>query len=191
MSFKKMLLAVAIVSSFAAQADMQNLYVGGQYNKTTLKEKDSGYSASVDFASLTALAGYKFNDYIAVEARLGTGVDDKSSRNGSYKESFGVDMQTMLLAKASYNLSQEFALFGVAGYSKTEFEYKESDTSYSFSESDSLNGLALGIGAEFKFANNVAVNLEYVMLPDKTYRDGAYSFKLEANNLSLGVNYYF
>lgn len=29
------------------------------------------------------------------------------------------------------------------------------------------------------------------MLPDETLRDGSYSFKLESNNLSAGVNYYF
>ncbi|MDP5136101.1 outer membrane beta-barrel protein [Rheinheimera baltica] len=191
MLFKKMVLVAAVIGSFAAQAEVQNFYVGGQYNKTTLEENESGFSGSVDFGSITALAGYKFNDYLAVEARFGTGVKDKSSNEDGYKESFGVDMQTMLVAKASYNLSNEFSVFAVAGYSKTDFKYEESEPGYSFSETDSLNGLALGIGAEFKFSNNVAVNLEYVMLPDKTFRDGSYSFKLESNNLSLGVNYYF
>lgn len=191
MSFKKMLVAAALCSTFAAQADVQNFYVGGQYNKTTLEEKESGLSASIDFGSLTALAGYKFNEFIAVEARIGTGINDKSFSEDGYKESFGVDLQTMLIAKASYKLSNEFSVFALAGYSKTEFEYKESGPSYSFSETDSLSGLALGIGAEFRFANNFAVNLEYVMLPDETLREGSYSFKLEANNLSVGVNYYF
>ncbi|GAB57732.1 porin family protein [Rheinheimera nanhaiensis] len=191
MSFKKMLVAVALSSVFAVQADTQNFYVGGQYNKTTLEEKDSGYSVSVDFGSLSALAGYQFNDYFAVEARLGTGINDKSFSEDGYKESFGVNLQTMLVAKARYQLSSEFSVFALAGYSKTEFEYKETGPSYSFSEKDSLTGLALGIGGEFRFANNVAVNVEYVMLPDETFRDGPYSFKLEANNLSVGVNYYF
>lgn len=191
MSFKKMLVAVALSSVFAAHADTQNFYVGGQYNKTTLEEKDSGYSVSVDFGSLSALAGYQFNDYFAVEARLGTGINDKSFSEDGYKESFGVNLQTMLVAKARYQLSSEFSVFALAGYSKTEFEYKETGPSYSFSEKDSLTGLALGIGGEFRFANNVAVNVEYVILPDETFRDGPYSFKLEANNLSVGVNYYF
>lgn len=191
MSFKKMLVAVALSSVFAAHADTQNFYVGGQYNKTTLEEKDSGYSVSVDFGSLSALAGYQFNDYFAVEARLGTGINDKSFSEDGYKETFGVNLQTMLVAKARYQLSNEFSVFALAGYSKTEFEYKETGPSYSFSEKDSLTGLALGIGGEFRFANNFAVNVEYVMLPDETFRDGPYSFKLEANNLSVGVNYYF
>lgn len=191
MSFKKVMLVAALFGSFAANANVENFYVGGQYNKTTLKEKESGFSGSVDFGSLTALAGYQFNDYLAVEARLGTGVKDKSSNDDGYKESLGVGLQTMLLAKAHYNLSDEFALFAVAGYSKTEIEYKESEPGFSFSETDSLNGLALGIGGEFKFANNFGVHLEYIMLPDKTFREDGYSLKFEANNLSLGVNYYF
>lgn len=191
MSFKKMLVAVALCSTFAAQADPQNFYVGAQYNKTTLKEKDSGLSVSVDFGSLTALAGYQFNDYFAVEGRVGTGVSDKSFSEDGYKETFGIDTQTMLLAKASYKLSNEFSLFAVAGYSKTEFEYKETGPSYSFSEKDSLSGFALGIGGEYRFANDIAINVEYMMLPDETFRDGQYSAKLEGNNLSVGLSYYF
>lgn len=191
MLFRKMVLLSALLGSFAVQANIQNFYVGGQYSKTTLKEKESDFSASVDFGVLTALAGYKYNNYLAVEARLGTGIKDKSYSEDGYKETFGIDLQTMLIAKASYPLSNEFTVFGLAGYSKTEYGYKESGPSYSFSETDSLSGLALGIGGEFKFANNFAVNLEYVMLPDETFRDGQYSLKLESNNLSLGINYYF
>ncbi|WP_445766001.1 porin family protein [Rheinheimera sp.] len=191
MLFKKMLVAVAICGTFAAQATTENFYVGAQYNKTTLKEKDSGYSVSVGFGNLTALAGYKFNDYFAVEGRIGTGINDKSFSEDGYKESFGVDMQTMLLGKANYKLSNEFSVFALAGYSKTEFEYKESGPSYSYSEKDSLSGLALGIGGEFRFANNIAIHVEYLMLPDETLREDEYSLKLEANNLSVGVNYYF
>ncbi|MBU2114486.1 MAG: porin family protein [Gammaproteobacteria bacterium] len=191
MSFKKMLVAAALCSTFAVHADTENFYVGGQYSKTTLKEKESGFSASVDFGSLSALAGYKINNYFAVEARLGTGVKDESYSEDGYKESFGVSLQTMLLGKASYKLSNEFSVFAVAGYSKTEFEYKETEGSFSYSEKDTINGLALGIGGEFRFANNVAVNVEYLMLPDETFRDDGYSLKIEANNLSVGVNYYF
>lgn len=191
MLFKKMLLATAICAAFTAQADTQNFYAGAQYNKVTLKEKDSGFSASVDFGSVSALVGYKFNDYFALEGRLGTGTSDKSYSEDGYKESFGVNLQTMILAKGSYQLSDEFSVFALAGYSKTEFEYKETAPSYSFSEKDSLHGLTYGIGAEFRFENNFAVNLEYVVLPDETLRDGPYSFKLEANNFSIGVNYYF
>ena len=191
MLFKKMLLAIAICGSLAAQADTQNFYVGAQYNKVTLKEKESSFSTSIDFGSISGLVGYTFNEYFALEGRLGTGTSDKTYREDGYKESFGVNLQTMILAKGNYKLSNEFSVFALAGYSKTEFEYKETAPSYSFSEKDSLNGLTFGVGGEFRFKNNLAVNLEYVVLPDETLRDGPYSFKLEANNLSIGVNYYF
>lgn len=189
--FKKALLVSMLFIGFAAQAEQNNFYVGGQYSKTTLKEKESGYSGSVDFGSISALAGYQFNDYFALEARLGTGVKDKTSYDEEYKETLSIDLQAMLLAKASYALSKEFSVFAVAGYSKTEFAYKETGPSFGFSESESLNGLAYGIGAEYKFNDKLAVHLEYVVLPDKTFRDEEDSLKLEADNLSLGVSYYF
>ena len=47
MSFKKMLVAAALCSTFAVHADTENFYVGGQYSKTTLKEKESGFSRSI------------------------------------------------------------------------------------------------------------------------------------------------
>jgi opacity protein-like surface antigen len=189
MLFKKMVLVGALLGSFAAQAEMQNFYFGGQYNKTTLKA--SGGDASVDFGSLTALAGYSFNDYFAVEARLGTGVKDESDRDGDYSEKFGVDLQTMLLARANYSLSDAFSVFAVAGYSKTDFGYKETSSSYSFSETDTVNGIALGLGAEIKLPNNFAIHLEYLKLPDETLSEGPYSIKVKSDNLSVGLNYYF
>lgn len=183
-------LVIAACSTVATAADSP-FYVGAQISATELKESEAGNSASFDFTTLSALAGYHFTPYIAAEVRLGTGVKGESYRELDYSEKLSVDLQTLLLLKGTVPINDMFSLYGVAGYGSTKFKYQERSTGFSFSETETINGLAWGVGAGFRVTPRLTATLEYLQLPDEKFSDGPYNFKLKTNNLTLGVNYQF
>jgi opacity protein-like surface antigen len=183
-------LVFAACSTAATAADSP-FYVGVQLSATELKESEAGNSDSFDFTTLSALAGYQFTPYIAAEVRLGTGVKDESYRELDYSEKLSVDLQSMLLLKGIVPVTDTFSLYGLAGYASTKFKYQERETGFSYSETETINGVAWGVGAGFRITPRLTATLEYLQLPDEKFYDGPYNFKLKTNNLTLGVNYQF
>jgi opacity protein-like surface antigen len=183
-------LIIAACSTAAAAADSP-FYVGAQLSATELKESEAGNSDSFDFTTLSALAGYRFTPYIAAEVRLGTGVKDESYRELDYSEKLSVDLQSMLLLKGIVPITDTFSLYGLAGYASTKFKYQERSTGFSFSETETINGVAWGVGAGVKITPRLTATLEYLQLPDEKFSDGPYNYKLKTNNLTLGLNYQF
>lgn len=183
-------LVIAACSTAVTAADSP-FYVGAQISATELKESEAGNSASFDFTTLSALAGYHFTPYIAAEVRLGTGVKGESYRELDYSEKLSVEMQSMLLLKGTVPVTDIISLYGVAGYASTKFKYQERATGFSFSDTETLDGLAWGIGAGVKITPRLTATLEYLQLPDEKFSDGPYNYKLKTNNLTLGLNYQF
>lgn len=183
-------LVLAACSTAAVAADSP-FYVGAQVSATELKETEAGNSDSFDFTTLSALAGYQFTPYIAAEVRLGKGVKGESYRDFDYSEKLSVDLQSMLLLKGTVPVTDTLSLYGVAGYASTKFKYEERAIGFLYSDTETVDGLAWGVGAGFRVTPRLTATLEYLQLPDEKFSDGPYNFKLQANNLTLGLNYQF
>ncbi|WP_333607981.1 porin family protein [Arsukibacterium sp.] len=182
---------IAALSSMPALANNGSFYVGGQLGNTKLKINEDGLSESESFNVLSGLVGYQFNRNFALEARLGTGVSDKTFSEDGYRESISVAHQAAVLAKGIVPINDVFSLYGVAGFGSVKYNFKESGNGFSYSENETVDGLTAGVGAAFNMGSQWALTLEYLQLPDKKYSAGPYSFKVKTNSLSVGVNYSF
>lgn len=188
----KKFVVLGIATLFAGQAMANDgLYVGGQYSKNTLKVKEDGISLSTDVGILNLIGGYQFNQNFALEARLGTGVKDKKWREGSYTEKLSAGLSSGLYAKGIVPLSQEFSVYGVAGYARTEYKDTETGPNYKDTDKYSSNGFSYGIGGEFAFTPQLSATLEFLSLPTKTFREDGWEFKIRSSNVSVGINYRF
>lgn len=190
--FKSGILLVTMAAfSSSVMAATSPLYVGTQFSATSLKETDDFDRISFDFNTLTILAGYQFSDFVAAEVRLGRGVKDETYREPGFSERLKVKQQTMLLLRGSVPLSESFSLYGLAGYGGSKFEYQVTDGNNRFSDQETLDGFAWGIGAGLMIAPQLTLTFEYLQLPQERFRDGNDSYKLQANNISVGLNYRF
>lgn len=186
------LVLVALTAlSGSALAAASPLYLGGQFSATNLKETDDFGRVTFDFNTLTVLAGYQFTDHVAAEVRFGRGVKDESFSEPGFSERLKVKQQTMLLLKGAVPLSDSFSLYGLAGYGGSKFEYQVRNGNQSFRDQETLDGFAWGVGAGLTIAPRLTLTLEYLQLPQEKFRDGNDNYKLQANNLSFGLNYQF
>lgn len=189
---KKLVLMAGAVALLAGQAvASEGFYVGAQYSNNTLKEKEDGITESIDLGVLGVLAGYQFHQNIALEGRLSKGVKDKKWHEGSFTEKFSAGNNYALYAKGIVPLSNEFSLYGLAGYASTKYKWRDIGDDWIAVGSFSSNGFSYGVGGEFAFTERLSVTLEYLELPTKTFRDDGWVYKLRASSVALGVNYRF
>lgn len=182
--------AVLLAAPALAHAETSPYYVGGQYAKQTV-EIDTGFgNLDLDFGTVALVGGYKVNQYFAVEARYAFGVKDESFSDEEYSTKIKVNNQMALLAKGIMPLSDEFSVFAVAGYSKTEYKTSFRELEISGSEKDSENGIMYGIGAEYHLNDKFSLSLEYAMLPDLE-DDEDDSAVADVSQISVGVSYHF
>ncbi|WP_236551397.1 outer membrane beta-barrel protein [Billgrantia tianxiuensis] len=125
-------------------------------------ELDPDRGPSADSVGLRLNGGMKFNDYLAAEAHLGTGGSDGA-----------VDLEYLVgaYAKGILPVSQEFRLYGLAGFTEVDFDI------------DRESGFSYGGGAEFDVAPNLAIGADYMRYLDKS----DYTF----DAASVGVRYRF
>ena len=218
---KKTLLASAMIlamSSSAFAAEGFYVFGGLGYSKadtdvTNQSYADQDFRANLhvdeDSIGVKLAAGYRFNDYFAVEgsyvylgkaeatlSAMGTiiGYDVDGEAKASMKAHvLAVD------AVGIYPVTDKVELFAKAGvgvgYVKTEASASGTVDGYTgsvglFSESDTRVFPKLGLGAEFKVAKNVAVRAEYERYFGVS-KDSDYSIDADYDLLSVGVKYTF
>lgn len=165
---------------FADQAD-QAFYLGAQYGQQTVDQ------ASWDFGVLSAVAGYQLNEVFAIEGRVGQGIQDEEFVGDGIKAKIGVENSYAMVGKASWKILDNWALYGVAGYSNTSYKLRVNDSGDVFEEKRSENGLMYGAGATFYITSNLSINAEYAVMPELN-DDGS---KLDIDSLSTSIHYRF
>jgi len=166
----------------AHAASEQGGYVGGQYNFGSVKFEDTdfGFSKTAKPTALTVLGGWNFNEYFAVEGRIGFGAGSDSLVAGLDVK---VDSYFSALARGTFPVNEMFNVYGLLGLTsgKVKLEYDGG------SSSSSDTGLAYGVGAEVNFAKQHGVSLEYAHLL-KGSEDGT---DYTITSISLGYRYRF
>jgi opacity protein-like surface antigen len=119
--------------------------------------------------------GQQFNQYLAIEARLGTNVSGGSA--------FGSHINSNVIyggyIKGLYPLNPWFSVYGIAGLGGADWH-----RNYPHYNSNDI-GLSFGVGGEFNVGGNAAVNVEWARL---TSGDNG-SFGYSADTLMFGVNW--
>ena len=140
-----------------------------------------------DFDEIMIQAGYKFNDYVAVEGRYWFGLESSisdwninTSANDVTIDAWGIYVKPM------YPVTEAFNVYALLGYASADFE--QHSRNY---VSDSVDGFSWGLGADYSFTDNVAVFIDYTSIynDEKSYATGEVDYEIDTWN--FGVTYTF
>lgn len=129
----------------------------------------------VEHANLTSIGyklGFQTSHYLALEARLGTGLFDSSINGVTYE----VDNYAGAYAKFILPLNHNFSVYAVGGYTRAELKaYTGKTILGDWSETDFSSGLGMDIAID----QRTSINMEWINLIE------------DVDLLSFGVNYSF
>ncbi|MBD3789324.1 MAG: porin family protein [Campylobacterales bacterium] len=165
-----------------------SFYVGLGYSYMTGTIADVGTrGADIDVTghALTALAGYNFNKYIAVEGRYSTVLSDVNLDDGTYDEDVNEDLSNFAIyLKPMYPVADNFNVYALLGYGQVSASFDGED----YSE----NGFQWGLGANYAVTENIGVFVDYTRLYDDTGFDGELSgVDVTLDSVNVGATYTF
>ena len=156
-------------------ANDDGFYLGLAYSATSIDVDgydEGGYDlgGSDDADSFMVQVGYKFNPYIAVEARYWNG-------------NRGVDAYG-LYAKPMYPVTDAFDVYGLLGYGNAG---AEPDDGYGDTMTLDDSTFQWGLGVSYAFTESFAVFADFVELYNSDYNGIDYSL----DTVNVGVTYQF
>jgi opacity protein-like surface antigen len=177
-----------MVETPMAYKSSAGFYAGLAYGALDGKwDPDTSYSRDSDtFDELMIQAGYKFNEYIAIEGRYWFGVGDNTWASGTaYEQDVSVDAWG-IYAKPMYPVSEAFNVYALLGYGAVSLDYDIGDTDF-----DDNDGFTWGAGVEYSVNDNVAVFVDYVSLFDDDKNVLGANGDLTVDTVNVGVTYKF
>lgn len=206
---KKTLLASALVlamSSSAFAAEGFYVFGGLGYSKADTEMASETIVAGREYAMIDVdedsvgvklAAGYRFNDYFAVEGSYAYLGKAEATISSTVDVDAKASMKAHVMAVDAvglYPVNKDFDVFAKAGvglsYVKTSMSANVFGDAYGFSESDTRFVTKLGFGAEHKVAKNIAIRAEYERYFGVS-KDSDYSIDADYDLLSVGVKYTF
>ena len=176
--------------------DESGFYVGLAYGYADLSQDYSSdrWSEKIEdnFDTIMLQAGYKFNQYFAVEGRYWDAVGDGdwtdtwqggSSGSNSDLSAWGVYVKPM------YPVTEEFDVYALLGYGNVDYDshYGQEDPVHDLDD----EGFQWGLGASYEFRDNFAVFADYVELyNDNKIYDGE-NLDSTIYTVNIGVTYKF
>jgi opacity protein-like surface antigen len=128
--------------------------------------------------NLTFLAGYKFNEYIALEGRYTTTIVDDDS----------VEMDGWsIFVKPQYPINEAFTVYALLGFGGISMD----PTTLKYVDVDD-NGFQWGLGASYDFTENISIFADYTSLANEM--DGIYwngALEVDVDTFNVGVLYNF
>ena len=191
---KKIILSVvatAAVSSFAIAGgdiapvvvaepmEIGDFYAGLSYSCYDVKQTDGNRvntSINEDFEALMFQAGYKFNQYVAVEGRYWLGFEESTVVNDRIYEDYSADSWG-LYVKPMYPVYEGVDVYALLGYASTSYDKVLED----------VDGFSWGLGIEYTFSSNIGLFVDYTSMYDD---DGKYNDNY-VEGYNFGVNYKF
>lgn len=174
MKHAKTLLATLTLSALIPLAHAEP-YIGGNYLYLDYSEGE----IDVDLGALYLRGGFQFNEWAAVEARIGTGISDDSVDFYGWDADVEVNEIYGGYFVAGIPNSSMFYPYAVVGYTQGELEINVAG----LSESDSDGDFSYGLGLDLRFTDSLAGNIEFMRYMDI---DGG-----ELDGFSAGIKYSF
>ena len=141
-------------------------YGGLQYALVTYDEEGLD---DVEPTALVGKLGVFVNDNVAIEGRIGFGLQDDTVDIGPFEVDFEVDSLLGIYGVLYSSMESDTAFYGVLGYTQGELE----GSAFGVTVSEDESGLSYGFGVNFG-----AFNLEYMSYLDED--------DFEATAISLG-----
>lgn len=137
--------AAALVTTGVSAQEPGDVHFGAGY---TLIDADG-----IEFDTLTLRGGYDFTEYFGVEGDLLVGLGDENIGGADVSLDYGLGAYAKLQAP----LTENFSVFGRIGY--VYWDAEASGGGITLSDSD--DGFAYGVGAEWAFNGPNAVRFDY------------------------------
>jgi len=158
---------VPVVDVPVVDADA-GFYVGLFYGMMNSEFDDTVLVAvdEYDVGTLGLMAGYKFNSYVAVEARYQMQIADPAWTG----DSFAVDADDVdgtvaawgVYVKPMYPVTNELDVYALLGYASTTYTF---GTAVNAVDDEIVaEGFAYGVGISYDVTENIAVFVDYVSL---------------------------
>jgi len=129
-------------------------------------------------ANISLLAGYNFNEYVAVEGRYTT----------SFAKEDSLEMDGWsLFVKPQYPVSEDFSIYALLGFGGVTMD----GINGSVVDVDD-NGFQWGLGMEYAVMENISLFADYTSLAndmDGYFYNGA--LEVDADAITIGMNYKF
>jgi len=123
---------------------------------------DQGYDKT--WSEIMIQAGYKFNEYVAVEGRYWFGLEDTTQIPNVYQVVGAIDSSVDawgLYVKPMYPVTEDFDIYALLGYASSDFSADDITV-------DTFDGFSWGLGGSYTFTENFSVFVDYVRLYDDT-----------------------
>ncbi len=202
----------AVVAPVPEVVDDSGFYLGVAYG--AVKSEDyytdsvnEGYDEQLDtdFDSIMGQAGYKFNQYIALEGRYWWSTGNGDSTYGDDPNGFGnyrfgdtdindYDFEAWgIYVKPMYPVTDELDVYALLGYAGTKIESDNFSGTPDVLDLDD-NGFSWGVGASYSLTDDFSVFVDYVSLyndkipynADETGTDD-----VEVYTINVGLTYKF
>lgn len=165
-----LVIAGTLLATAPASAAERGFFAGAGIGQVTTDVDDvwgSGYDFDESDTGFKIFGGYKFFDWLGVEAAYMDGGEPsvKKSYPGE-SESLEIGVNT-LVASAIFALpiGEKFELFIKPGWaywdSQTTYRYSSTDVNYRVSDDDSGAAFFIGAGGSFNFTENLGMRVEY------------------------------
>lgn len=152
-----------------------NGYIGGSY--AIFDYSEHGIDPDLTVGALGVNGGYRVNDYVAVEARVGTGVKD-----GTYaRMNLEMDSYFGAYVKVGMPVNNFYPIYPYALLGMTKAELTVSG--YGMTASGSESDISYGLGVAYAVNDQISLNVEYANLMDK---DG-----IIIDGFTFGSTYHF
>ncbi len=160
------------------------------YTSITEDERvDNSRALGLDLDAIMLQAGYKFNDYVAVEGRYWIGLSDEAfAIDNDVKNRFddGAFDAWGIYVKPMYPVTDSFDIYGLLGYGSASID----STNYF---NDDVSGISWGVGAAYSFTESVSLFADYVAFTEDTLTDNALngSYDHDFDTINFGLTYSF
>ena len=176
-------------------------YLGLAYGAANVESTWTEYNAAgasatypsedFDYSTVMLQAGYKFNQYVAIEGRYWIGLDEDILVDETLNiDTFGIYVKPM------YPVTDAFDIYALLGYASSDLTVEDA-AGVTYDPNYDIDGFSWGIGAAYSFNDNVSIFVDYVNMYDDTevaesYADGSYDEQeLVLSTINFGVTYKF
>jgi len=165
-------------------------YVGIAYSLINSDITNIVKDIDLDMGAVMLDAGYKFNDYIAVEGRYWIGVDEDCLSLDAIEtdtDAWGIYVKPM------YPVTDSLDIYGLLGYGSASL-----NDAITFD--GDVEGISWGVGASYSFTDNISVFVDYVAFTEDTITNNKLTNIVGMNDteydhsfdtVNFGVNYKF
>ena len=159
------------------------VYFGVQVANIAYEQEDV---PELDIPALVFRAGYMPHENFGIEGRLGggTSADDTDFTFGGQDDAnFEAEIESFagIYAVGRYNISDSFAIYGLAGFTSMAIKTTLQSNSFNGSTTEDESGVSFGAGASWGFSDKFQFTLEAMSYLDED--------EAKAGAVSLGVQF--